>query len=520
MTSSLRVSSILTPWLVLIATACSATPDTAAPPSAGAPDAAGACPGEGATSCDGLRVRSCERSGSSLAWSAPRACDDGAEVCKDGGCRALTDGESASVAGLDALLKEAATVGASSAKVDFAAVRTSLRDALLLGDGSPRAYVRTLWDAMLALPQGHQMLTIGEKAPVTALDDLGFTQGSLSRYGACLRPYGDHAVVTLSDGTTPLRRGDEILAIDGARGEAFTRAVLDRPFGLDLVPPTTTGRVAFALRAFFSVDRRGVVLRVRHAGETAESDVTLPGPLAEDRGFGCDDAFGRDYTKPAVAKVLADGTGVLYIPGFSQTKLDAFEAEVGPIFDKVKTAPRLVIDLRGNGGGLLVSALDIVSQLPGAGAKPTPYCEFFERSGGTGDAPSYVAGRTYSVDRDTVPSPPRFSYAGKVAILVDGATHSAAEHFAYAAKLATSAVVVGTKTAGAYGSLSKNVPRPLPGPAPVVVMINRSQVRTPDGKILEGTSVEPTIEIGYEPTDLAAGKDPMLERAVAALAGP
>ncbi len=498
--------------LGLVACSSSSGSDTA-PTAAPSP---GACPSVGATTCDGLRVRRCEGAGASPAWSDARACDDESQICKDGGCRDLTSSEASAVAGLDAVLGEAATVSAASAKVDFDSLKKDLRTALLMGDGSPRAYVRTLWDAMLAVPQGHQMLTLTEAAPPRTWDEVGLTQGPLSRYGACLRPYQDHAVVTLSDGaTTPLRRGDEILAIDGARGDAFARAILDRPFGLDLVPPTSTGRVAFGVRSFFSVDRKGVVLRVRHAGESSEVDVTLPAPLPADSGFGCDDAFGRDYTKPAVAKILADGTGVLYVPSFSQTKLEAFEAGVGPVWDKVKDTPRLVIDLRGNGGGLLSSALDLVSQIPGA--KKTPYCQFFERSGGTATSPSFTAGRVYSVDRDQVPAPPRFAYSGKVAILIDGATHSAAEHLAYAAKLATRAIVVGTKTAGAYGTTTKNTPKEIPGPVPVTVLFNSSEVRTPEGEVLERTSVDPTIEVGYEPEAIAAGKDPMLERAVAEL---
>jgi hypothetical protein len=39
----------------------------------------------------------------------------------------------------------------------------------------------------------------------------------------------------------------------------------------------------------------------------------------------------------------------------------------------------------------------------------------------------------------------------------------------------------------------------------------------PDGTVLDGTSMEPDIEVGYDPASLARGEDPMLVRAVAEL---
>ena len=513
-----RWTLVLASLASLVAAACSssepaspASPASPAPPASASPS--GSCPSEGTTTCDGLAVKRCSLQATRLAWSPPVPCDDGA-ICKEEACRALTPQEEGRAAGLAALLAESRTNGATARSIDYEALGATLRERLLLGDGSAHAYVQTLWTAMLALPQGHQHIAPKDAASEADLEAAGFNAGSVTRYSACLRPWGDHAVVTIADPKSVLRRGDEVVAIDGKRGDDLRALLVSRPFGVDYLPPTDAGRVAFALRAFFSIDREGTKLTVRRGVGAAELEVTLPRAQASSAGYGCDDAFGRDYTKPAVATLLSDGTGVLYIPGFSQTNLAAFESEVGPEFDKVKFAPRLVIDLRGNGGGLLKSALDLVSQLPAAEKKD--YCEFWEREPGSSPASYDSAGRR-AVDPAVVPQPPRFLYSGKVAVLIDGATHSAAEHFVLATKSGARALIIGTRTAGAYGTITRDTPVSLPGSPTIELFINRSQVRKPDGTVLDATSMEPDIEVGYDPLVLAKGDDPMLARAVTEL---
>ena len=109
------------------------------------------------------------------------------------------------------------------------------------------------------------------------------------------------------------------------------------------------------------------------------------------------------------------------------------------------------------------------------------------------------------------------SPTGRVAILIDGATFSSGEHFILATRAATTAIVIGTKTAGAYGTTTLDTPRKLPGTPALEVTVNQSQVRTIDGKVLDGTSQEPDIVVEYEPAAIAAHQDPMLLRAIAEL---
>jgi Peptidase family S41 len=480
---------------------------------------AGACV-IGQTTCAGVDVVSCEGSGSpskSASWGAKQACAEG-QVCRADACGAYTEVDIAQLGALDAVIAESRDKGATAAPVDYVGLRRTLSEQLLLSDQTEVALTRTLWSALLAIPQGHQGLVATDGpddtalATYTAIERNGLNLGSLTRYSACLRPYRDHAVVTLVQPGSSFKRGDEILAVNGLRGDALKTWLLAQPFGLEYLPPTDAGRTAFAWRGFFSIDRAGTVMTVNRGG--TETAITLPVAKPIEAGVGCDDAFGRDYTKSAVASMRSDGTGVLYLPGFGQRKVADFEAEVGPEFDKVKAAPRLVIDIRGNGGGLLASALDLVSQLPDA--KQTPYCEFFVR---TADSlpPVYVSRSIQSVDLSKVPQPPRFPYRGKVAILVDGGTHSAADHFALAAKMATGAILIGTKTAGAYGTITLDKSKRITSNPLRTLNINRSQVRSMDGKPLDGVSVEPTIEVEYEPAALESGRDPMMERALSEL---
>src|SRR5262249_13680852 len=155
----------------------------------------------------------------------------------------------------------------------------------------------------------------------------------------------------------------------------------------------------------------------------------------------------------------------LYIPGFPQKNVAEFEAQVGPEFDKVKNAPRLIIDLRSNYGGILPAALDVVSQLPGA--MKTDYFRFYERTPNT-EPPTYAPPiNSPPVDP---PASSRFAYSGRVALLIDGATLSSGEHFVLAARAAhANVVVIGSKTAGAYGTTLHDVPKALYGNLQVTV---------------------------------------------------
>ena len=503
----------LTALLPLLVFACSSS-TASAPATAAAPT--GDCTAA-QTQCAGLQVQTCVDQGGALAWSAAADCADG-QVCRGVACSDLTGDEQQRLTAISTLYSQSRTQGAISVPVDYAALEAKSRLELLTSDESNTAYVQTMWDALMSLPQGHQGLGIGTQATLAdsqAAIDMGFNIGPLTVHKACLTPYLDHAVVTVAT-AGPLHVGDEVVAIDGKRGADLQAFVMGQPDSADLIPPTATGRFAFAIRAFLGRDRDGMVFTVKHAGTGDETDITMTKGAALADAYSCLDPFSRDAYAAALGTMLPDGTGVLYLPGFEQTSVADFESTVGPEFDKVKAAPRLVIDLRGNYGGNLSAALDLVAQLPDA--KKADYCEFFHRTPNT-DPAAYeaTATATKSVDPTAVPAGNRFAYTGKVAILTDGATFSSGEHFILATRAATHALVIGTKTAGAYGTTSLDTPTMLPGTPALQVTINQSQVRTLDGKVLDGTSQEPDIVVEYDPASIAAHQDPMMVRAVAEL---
>jgi len=188
--------------------------------------------------------------------------------------------------------------------------------------------------------------------------------------------------------------------------------------------------------------------------------------------------------------------------------LEAVEAVYLDAFDRVKDAPAIIWDARANQGGVSPAALSIVNGMPGARAMELSYCE--ARIPGS-DPVELHDGRTgaYSVE----PGGP-FAYDGKVAVLVDGSAVSAGDYFALAVKRATDVPLVGTPTAGGYGT---------PGPTHRFgqdwsITTDLLRCADADGNPLEGNGVAPDVVVEYDPADLARGVDTVLERAVSLVA--
>ena len=249
-------------------------------------------------------------------------------------------------------------------------------------------------------------------------------------------------------------------------------------------------------------------------------DVPLTGDLGS--ALWCGDPFSRDMRVPVESELRPDGVGVIRPPGFTDPEQQfptdpteesiaeyraKFEAKIQAAFDKVKSAPAIVWDIRGNGGGLTLVGLGIASGFPGARADTISYCE--GRKPGS-DPPAFYAfrGAEYALTPGG-----RFSYSGKVAVLIDGIDYSAADYFPLAVKTRTNALLVGKPTAGAYGATSKSKMFDGPPQFNVSVDVNRCS-SVDDGKPLEGRGVAPHVIVDYDPKDLAAGKDTVLERAI------
>jgi carboxyl-terminal processing protease len=151
---------------------------------------------------------------------------------------------------------------------------------------------------------------------------------------------------------------------------------------------------------------------------------------------------------------------------------------------------RLVVDLRGNGGGLLDAAIDVTSEFLADGV---------------------VA---YQVEKGQDPKPfsakrgGRFTTAPMV-LVVDGGSASASEIVAGALQDRGRAVLIGQKTFG-KGSV-QSIHDLSDGSS---VHITYARWLTPNRRHIDGEGLNPDLEVIITDEDRSEGRDPQLERAI------
>lgn len=167
---------------------------------------------------------------------------------------------------------------------------------------------------------------------------------------------------------------------------------------------------------------------------------------------------------------------------------------------KARGYKTLVLDLRGNGGGAVVALRALVSR-----------CFDHEVLVAT------VKHRD-KTEREMA-KPARRGFTGKLIVLVDSRSASAAEVFARIVQLEKRGTVIGDRTAGAVMT-SRVIPHKV-GVAGVfyATTITIGDVRMSDGASLERVGVEPDKMVLPTPADLAARRDPVLAAAIAMAGG-
>ena len=168
----------------------------------------------------------------------------------------------------------------------------------------------------------------------------------------------------------------------------------------------------------------------------------------------------------------APTVGYIAIHQFTERTADELDSAIQDLDDKGVSF--LVLDMRHNGGGLLQSSIDVASRFLSDGVV------LFERKN-DGSRETY---RVVSADR--APSWP-------TAILVDGATASAAEIVAGALQDRGRAQLVGEKT---YGKGSVQLIRDLSDGSSVHVTVARWQ--TPNGHEINGVGLSPDVEAAHQ----------------------
>jgi carboxyl-terminal processing protease len=324
----------------------------------------------------------------------------------------------------------------------------------------------------------------------TLIDRMTFATGSL---GMDVRLLDGTAVVTQVLEGSPadeagLRLGYVVTSVDGWTLEDIAAEGPPSP------PNNERNRRASAVQGLrdllYGETGTAVVVEYRDANDRPQR-ATLP--YAPRVGSAC--AEFDPSLPPACAEIevrrLADGIGYLRFSGFLGSVLDrALQA-----IDDLHDAPALIIDLRGNPGGLFFVRKAIASQLVGT---PEVFMRYQYRD------------HLEEAYLDSVPD----AYPGEVVILVDEHSASSSEEFAGSLQALRRATIVGSQTPGRC--LTANIV-PLPNDAVLVYPFSQSQ--TPDGQVLENNSVVPDIAVSLDRQQLLQGTDAQLEAALEYLAG-
>jgi carboxyl-terminal processing protease len=154
----------------------------------------------------------------------------------------------------------------------------------------------------------------------------------------------------------------------------------------------------------------------------------------------------------------------------------------------------IILDLRGNGGGYLDSAVDVVSEFLDQGVVT------YEEYGDGTRKPLDVHKGGVATDIPLV-------------VLVNEGSASASEIVAGALQDSQRGKLVGVTT---YGKGSVQIPTTLMNDEGAV-RITIARWLTPNGRTINGTGLTPDYEIPISQDDLAANKDPQLDKAVEVL---
>jgi Periplasmic protease len=183
---------------------------------------------------------------------------------------------------------------------------------------------------------------------------------------------------------------------------------------------------------------------------------------------------------------LSDDIGYIAFNAFALGTVEKFCSAIS----EFKNKKAIIIDVRGNLGGNLGALFGISSLLTDKGFIIGTEIKK------TGREPRFI-------------QPQIKNFKGKLAILTDSQSYSAAEMFASGLQENKRAVVVGDRTSGsALPSMTQVLP------TGAVFLFPVANFQTPNGNFLEGRGVLPDIKVSLDRKSLLAGKDAQLQAAV------
>jgi C-terminal processing protease CtpA/Prc len=293
--------------------------------------------------------------------------------------------------------------------------------------------------------------------------------------------------------------GDEIVAIDGTEVHRYTQERI-APYLSSASPQDAIVRM-YTSGLFYGDENRPVRLTLRDAGG-ATHDIRasrLKYPDLEKR-------------PRFVFRTLPNGIAYLSVDEFAD---DAGVKALEQHLLEIMQAKGLVLDLRRNGGGNSMYGLAILSYLSEQpllnGQGRELHMSPAARSSGE------LAMEWWKLVEEDQPviQPRSQHFNGPVALLIGPQTFSAAEDFVVSFQIIKRGLLVGERTAGSTG---QPMMFDLPGGGSARICAKR--VSYPDGRRFVGVGIAPDIDVAPTVSDIRAGRDPVLDRAVQSLLKP
>lgn len=294
--------------------------------------------------------------------------------------------------------------------------------------------------------------------------------------------------------------GVEILTVDGRPVQAYAEAEL-APFQSASTPQDLEMRVYTYAFLAGPVTEAPLVGFADAAGRRFEARVPRAEGAARRQAVAAEPPFAWRMLPGDVAYVALNSFG-------DDTAATRFLAA----FPELRKARGLILDLRANGGGNSGVGHRILATLASA--------PFATSTWSTRDyRPAFRAWgrglRTYRAPAGQVAPDPERHFAGPVVLLTSAGTYSAAEDFAMAFDALKRGTILGEPTGGSTG---QPLFFELPGGGQARVCTKLDTY--PDGRTFVGVGVQPHRLLRPTVADLRAGRDGVLEAALAALGGP
>lgn len=197
---------------------------------------------------------------------------------------------------------------------------------------------------------------------------------------------------------------------------------------------------------------------------------------------------------PSVSSELRGDVGIMTINRFDQETVSLVRKTVSDL--KSRGLKKIVVDMRGNGGGYL----DAAPGVAGLWLHDRLVVSVKATNGGEQRLMSEGDSLLQGV---------------KTAVVVNGGSASATEIVTAALKHYKAATIVGEKTYG-KGSVQELIP--LSGDSLLKVTIKRWY--TPSGDNINKKGIKPDVSVGLKQADLDAGHDPQLEKAIQIVSTP